>query len=333
MGKLSLLALLCLVQAARPQETQTRGPLRFHGEAHAGAAVTSPNLGEEGTLDVLEGGGSSRVWSFDVAANAWSPAGIAPQAVGPGGALSSLFNACDYALVGGGSRSFFSTGTGCDLPSRLADAPAAAGDGAAMATAPGLQGSPVDSVFALRGGGTSDFWRYSISQNTWTPMPATPAPVGSGSAMVEAASCGVINSGSLFQVAAIRGGGTSDFWCFDITGNTWLTAGIPALPSPVGPGGSLAQLQRLGQIFVLRGGGSSDFWTLRAGAWVQLAATPGPVDEGGSLVGINYGTASHRDELFALQGGGSGAVWKYDVSSNVWTQVSEIPVSRPRDVR
>jgi hypothetical protein len=97
------------------------------------------------------------------------------------------------------------------------------------------------------------------------------------------------------------------------------------MPAPVGAGGAIAQLQRLGQIYVLRGNGTTDFWSFDRGQWQALAATPGPVNAGGGLVGINYGTRSHRDVLYALQGGGSSAVWKYDVTLDRWTQQSNVP--------
>jgi hypothetical protein len=46
-------------------QKDSRVPITYGRGSHAGAAVTAPNIGGLGTLDVLEGGGSSRVWSFD----------------------------------------------------------------------------------------------------------------------------------------------------------------------------------------------------------------------------------------------------------------------------
>ena len=189
----------------------------------------------------------------------------------------------------------------CDLAAVLADAPAPVGAGAALATAPGLVGAPANLVFALRGAGSSDFWQYNIAQNAWTVMPSTPEPVGDGAALVEVASCG---GNSLFEIAALRGGGTSDFWCFDIAHSVWVTGpGIPPVPAATGPGVSLAQLQRFGYIYALRGGGTSDFWQLKSGTWKQLSDTPDPVNAGGALVGINYGTQSHSAVLMRWKEG------------------------------
>src|SRR5262249_53118856 len=87
----------------------------------AGGAITTSNIGgaDEGTLNVLQGGGASSVWSLDIAANAWKLIDNAPSNVAAGGATANQFNGCDFAFVGGGSSQFFSTG----LLSCVADAP------------------------------------------------------------------------------------------------------------------------------------------------------------------------------------------------------------------
>ncbi len=243
----------------------------------AGGAITSPNIGQEGTLDVFIGNGSRQVVSLDVATNTWTAVGFAPAPIGAGGSLSNLFNSCDYAFAGAQSTAFFSTGgiTWLCQNQRLADAPAPVGAGGALAAAPGLGGAPVDHVFALRGGGTEDFWRYSIGQDSWTALPLTPATVGDGGGLVEFYSNGAICSTSSFSVAALRGDFTSDFWCFNIDQNRWEAG--PSTPAPVGPGGALAQLQGLGHIYALRGGGTEDFWRMdQLGNWSRSRALPDP---------------------------------------------------------
>ncbi|HEU4388846.1 MAG TPA: hypothetical protein VFV34_13675, partial [Blastocatellia bacterium] len=91
----------------------------------------------------------------------------------------------------------------------------------------------------------------------------------------------------------------------------------------VGAGGCIAQLQGRGEIYVLRGGRTTDFWVLRRGVWTSLAPAPGPVDSGGSLVGLNHGSSVRGNRLYALQGGGSTAVWKYDVQADKWSHLSD----------
>jgi hypothetical protein len=314
---------------SQAQEPQNRRPSQVYfpfGPPHAGAALTSANVGVEGTLDVLEGGGSSRVWSYDIESQTWRALASAPTGVESGGAISNLFSGCDFAFVGGESSRFFATGTACRAPGVLGDTPAPVGVGSALAAAIGLVGSPVDWVYAFRGDGTSDFWQYSISQNKWKILPQAPAPVGEGAALVEVQNCDGDWTRFRFQIAALRGGNSRDFWCFDIESSVWVTGqGVPPAPGAIGSGGSLAQMQGLGSIYALPGGGTSDFFQLKNSTWTQLSHTPGPVNAGGALVGINFGTRSQREVLYALQGGRSSAIWKYDVASDTWTQISNLP--------
>jgi hypothetical protein len=124
----------------------------------------------------------------------------------------------------------------------------------------------------------------------------------------------------------IQGGSTSDFWCYSIGQNQWVAG--PPLPAPVGPGASLAQLQGLGRIYLLGGGGTTGFWMLDwtgTGQWTALASTPGPVGPGGSLAGVNFAFSGQPYVLYALQGGGSSAVWKYDPTTNSWSHQSDVP--------
>lgn len=209
--------------------------------------------------------------------------------------------------------------------SGLASTPAPVGAGGGIATAIGLVGAPTDFIFALRGDGTTDFWQYKISENNWASLASTPLPVGDGAALVQVyfdSPCSPRDR--TYSLATLRGNNSNDFWLFNIKANSWCAS--TSTPAPVGAGGAIAQLQRFGRIYALRGGGTTDFWVLDSqGIWKPLANTPGPINAGGGLVGINYGTHSQKDVLYALQGGGSTALWKYDVATDSWTQQSIIP--------
>jgi len=69
-----------------------------------------------------------------------------------------------------------------------------------------------DYIYALGGNNTTDFWRYSISGNTWTKMAVTPAGVYDGGALVYAGGD---------YIYALRGNYSTNFWRYDyeITNN------------------------------------------------------------------------------------------------------------------
>jgi len=66
-------------------------------------------------------------------------------------------------------------------------------------------------IYALRGDGSTDFWRYDIATNTWSAMASTPDNVNGGGALVYDGTA----------IYALRGSDTKDFWRYDIATNTW----------------------------------------------------------------------------------------------------------------
>jgi N-acetylneuraminic acid mutarotase len=206
----------------------------------------------------------------------------------------------------------------------LTPTPAPVGAGGSVSAVMGLVGAPINFVYALRGSGTTDFWQYDITENTWVALANTPAPVDDGGAMIQVHSfniCAQRDSG--FAIAALRGGNTQDFWLYDIKTNRWCEASDT--PAPVGAGGALAQTQGSGEIFAFRGGATADFWKFDDGIWSKLVDAPGPVQAGAGLVGINHGTNSGKPYLYALLGGGSTAVWRFDLTSKTWSHLTDAP--------
>ena len=58
------------------------------------------------------------------------------------------------------------------------------------------------AIYALRGDGKKDFWRYSITDNVWSEIPDAPGGIDNGGSL---ASDGV-------NIYALRGDGKKDFW-------------------------------------------------------------------------------------------------------------------------
>ena len=85
-------------------------------------------------------------------------------------------------------------------------------------------------IYALRGDGKKDFWRYDINTDTWDiTLSQTPANVKAGGALA-------YDGGN--YIYALRGDGTRDFWRYDIGANTWST--LSQTPANVKEGGALA---------------------------------------------------------------------------------------------
>ena len=85
-------------------------------------------------------------------------------------------------------------------------------------------------LYALRGGGTTNFYRYSIPFNNWSSMAATPGPVNAGGALVSD------NGNNIYAF----NGSSQKFWLYNISANTWNDTLVSDPPGMVGWGGSLS---------------------------------------------------------------------------------------------
>jgi hypothetical protein len=258
---------------------------------------------------------SATVWSLDFTSDAptdWWSKVVIPQLLGED-ALLAAGGGCDYVLAATG---FFGTGqrfSPCASgPVKLADTPTPIDPGGAMATFH-------DRLYVLRGGGTTDFWVYSIAQNTWSVAPDAPAGVGVGSAMT-----GVNGT----DLAILRGGGTSDLWIFEPFLNRWRS-GTP-LPVPVGDGATLTW--QAGYLYAFAGNGSNTLWRYNyypfAGApgWTPVNVAPEAVDTGAGLIGDIWGNVF----VYAVAGGSSQTIWRYAVAENRWDRFRELPAGDNR---
>jgi len=81
-----------------------------------------------------------------------------------------------------------------------------------------------------------------ISGNNWTSIASTPTAVQAGGALT--------NDGT--YIYGFGGGGTNEFWKYDITGNTWSSLAGP--PGTIGGGGSLTYDGEY--VYAFRGGGA-----------------------------------------------------------------------------
>ena len=136
-------------------------------------------------------------------------------------------------------------------------------------------------------------------------MAAAPATVNVGGALVHLGD----------YIYAFGGNSTTNFWRYDIAGNSWLS--MTAAPLAVGAGGSLTTDGTL--IYGFRGDKTDVFWSYNPGTntWTTLAVAPNNVEQGGALVYSN-------NFIYAL-GGNSKNFWRYSISSNSWATVTQTP--------
>ncbi len=124
------------------------------------------------------------------------------------------------------------------------------------------------------------------------------------------------NDGTTY-VFALRGAGTTDFYCYDPEANEWRS--VAPAPVPAGSGAALTTvyLENVAYIYALQGGENTEFMRYRVDldSWELLAPLPKPVSAGGALAwtGDNH--------IWALRGG-SNELWRYDIEADAWELVS-----------
>src|SRR5205085_396121 len=148
-----------------------------------------------------------------------------------------------------------------------------------------------------------------------------PGPPNSNTDAIPVSTFGSNQAASIFALE----GGTSVWERHDPSLNTW-TNGVNPLPAANGPGAALVydgQGFTNGFAYALRGNNTTGFarYALNvtppgSGTWSARAATPGNVGAGGALTAV---TTSGVVSIYALQGGGSTAFWRYNPASNTWT--------------
>ncbi len=84
----------------------------------------------------------------------------------------------------------------------MADAPAPVVRGGALSS------SADGFIYALRGGVTAEFWRYSVEDDSWQRLADTPDAIACGSALLSL-------SGTIY---AARGKPGKDLWRYTVTG-------------------------------------------------------------------------------------------------------------------
>lgn len=168
-----------------------------------------------------------------------------------------------------------------------------------------------DYVFALQGGGSAGFWRYSISSDSWAAMANLPLTVAQGGSLA-------YTGGDL--IYAIRGGSKKEFYAYSISGNSWSSrTRLPVFPDA---GASLAYAGS-DHIYLLLGGSSTGViaYTISTDSWSAKTDIPGAVSSGGDLAWAG------SDYLYAVQGGSSTSFWRYSISGDSWTQMASTPAS------
>ncbi|MCZ2338009.1 MAG: hypothetical protein LC127_07375, partial [Chitinophagales bacterium] len=163
-----------------------------------------------------------------------------------------------------------------------------------------------DQIFVARGYGTKSFYKYDISDNSWTTLTNTPQTNRY---------VGCIYNSSDDYVYVFRGDGTYDFWKFDPdSGSTGTFLGLTDLPNTPGSGADLIWLD--GYLYYLRGNSSQNFYRFNGTSWETLSNTLATFSDD-----TKGATASGK--LYFYRGGNTRTFYSYNPTNGSWTQLAD----------
>lgn len=179
-----------------------------------------------------------------------------------------------------------------------------------------------NKIFVLKGG-TNEFWCYNIAANRWESLPRIPLlPSGKH----PKAGC-ALTFGQGRKIYAIKGGGKTDFYVYDIIDSTW-TSLAPMKDTmqntkPPKDGAGLAYCNYDGLIYAIAG--NNTHYVLRyvpgdpphGNYWRYLDRLP---DIPYIVNKIQHGASIHAVDsiLYIFNGNKSRDLHRYDITTNSW---------------
>ena len=173
-----------------------------------------------------------------------------------------------------------------------------------------------DAIYASRGSGTTAFYKYTISSNTWSDTEATDP-----SLTFYYGAVGVKVGDYIYYV---RGSDSTDFLRYDIINNSWST--LTSAPYGVSYGAGLVW-DGGDAIWLYNGGSGLSKYSIANNSWAansSIALMPymdsdaynGMVYDGSNYLYVfTYKNVGYSTDLREY-------VWRYDIANNVWEKVN-----------
>jgi len=186
----------------------------------------------------------------------------------------------------------------------------------------------VPYVYMLKGGGTSEFYRYNTLADTWEAL--APAPIGGSGKGYKNGSC--VTYDSDHDSIYVLKGSYNEFFAYSVQSNTWSSKQpLPRVSPPgtknkkVKDGAGIAYHQNT--VFALKGGNTCEFWKYPCSSHLWSPAEdipPGPtlkrVRGGGSLLYV-----PSKGNLYATKGNNTLEFYMYWLSDSIMSLPSAKP--------
>ena len=319
------------------EEWQNRAPIP--ASSSSGSSLVYDN----GTFYTPRGNGTKTFYSYNIETDTWSTKTNLPDFPRfSGAALSYGQKGFDYVEPGTGKHYVYylyswegtpSSGVDINVYSRysymirydvagnsweLLDASPTNG-----ISSPSEVSMQLDTIsgqaYVFRGAGTYNLWKFDLASGKWVG----PALINGGlNGTVNTGSDMIWNgqSGSSSSLYVMRGGGTANFYRYDVSANSWAI--LSNFPTTLNTdlNGTIAG----GYVYYLRPGSANSTtfyrYDVSANTWSAdnaLAGMPASVTDGAAIA---YNASDGY--IYALRGAGSNSFFRYNIGTNTWATLS-----------
>lgn len=269
-----------------------------------GSLVLNP---DDNKLYAVRGNGTTDIWKFDPTLGTngeWEGPKLVyggTGAIGTGGDLiwNGQTGATSYVYaLRGGSNAFYLYDTTTNIWTNKATTPASITTDVKATYCGGY-------VYALQGGNTTNFYRYS--ENTWTTLTTQPFPATASNG----AGLACMSDNSIY---AIRGNGTANFYRYTDAGG-WTALSNMVVDGVTYYANIGARIETDGtDMYVMLGVGETSFLKYSGGTWSKVASTPFAQYYGTDMTYAN-------GKIYALAGYYKDETWEYTIATNTWRQL------------
>jgi hypothetical protein len=229
----------------------------------------------------FKGSNTPEFWAYDPMTNAWSEGPVVPgdkRVKGGAGLVTVPSRNALFAFKGNNTSEFLCydiAGATWSTRQPIGNAPPpgkarAVKDGGSLTLA--IENG--DSlIFAFKGGGTREFWRYSISGDSWHYVDSVPYGPTKKTKVKDGAA---LTWNGTDRIYAVKGGKTAEFWAYQLAvpADAWLPlAGIPGAKL-LATGAALNFGN--GFCYALKGGGTKEFWRFYEPSSSGVTESPAP---------------------------------------------------------
>jgi len=190
-------------------------------------------------------------------------------------------------------------------------------------------------LYATKGNGTYDFWKYDPDKpwgTRWSQM--MDVPLGAKK-VKEGVGSVAVNDGGVDYVYLLKGSATFEFYRYDVAGNVWDTSLPPA------PGGTSGKPFKNGSSLTYDGGDTiyalkgsyNEFFAYSVSGKIWTTKDPLPLVNAlgkKKKVKDGSGSAAFGGSVYALKGGNTNEFYQYKFNDHKWYTGPEMPTLTKR---